>query len=53
MRAVTEHDTEMRFRMRAVRGEPARGPKLLDHRHATATDPDVLRSLSVKLLDVE
>ena len=37
VRALTEHDTEMRFRMRA-----ARGLKLLDeldHRHVQSTDP--------------
>ena len=42
VRALTEHDTEMRFRMRAARGDAAHGLKLLDeldHRHAQATDP--------------
>ena len=37
VRALTEHDTEMRFRMRAARGDSARGLQLLDeldHRHA-------------------
>ncbi len=39
VRALTEHDTEMRFRMRAARGEPERGLKVLDdldRRHADA-----------------
>lgn len=39
VRAITEHDTEMRFRMRAARGEPERGLKVLDdleRRHADA-----------------
>ena len=38
-RALAEHDTEMRFRMRAARGDTGRGLKLLDeldHRHAEA-----------------
>ena len=42
VRALTEHDTELRFRMRAARGDAARGLKLLeelDHRHAQASDP--------------
>ena len=42
VRALTEHDTAMRFRMRAARGDAAHGLKLLDeldHRHAQATDP--------------
>ena len=42
VRALTEHDAEMRFRMRAARGDAARGLKLLDeldHRHAQSTDP--------------
>jgi len=30
VRALAEHDTEMRFRMRAARGKTARGLKLLD-----------------------
>ena len=37
VRALTEHDTEMRFRMRAARGDLARGLRLLDtldSRHA-------------------
>ena len=37
VRALTEHDTEMRFRMRTARGEMARGLRLLeelDRRHA-------------------
>ena len=29
-RALSEHDTEMRFRARAARGDPARGLELLD-----------------------
>ena len=29
-RALTEHDTEMRFRMRAARGRAARGLELLE-----------------------
>ena len=39
VRALTEHDTEMRFWMRAARGEPERGLKVLDdldRRHANA-----------------
>ena len=42
VRALTEHDTEMRFRMRAARGDAARGLKLLDelgHRPAQAEEP--------------
>ena len=42
VRALTEHDTELRFRMRAARGDAARGLKLLeelDHQHAQAPDP--------------
>ena len=37
IRALAEHDTEMRFRMRAVRGDTGRGLQLLaelDRRHA-------------------
>lgn len=30
VRALAEHDTEMRFRMRAARGKVTRGLKLLD-----------------------
>ncbi len=30
VRALAEHDTEMRFRLRAARGDTARGLKLLD-----------------------
>lgn len=39
VQALTEQDTEMRFRMRAARGEPVRGLKVLDgldRRHADA-----------------
>ena len=39
VRALAEHDTEMRFRMRAMRGDTGRGLKLLeelDRRHAEA-----------------
>ena len=39
VRALAEHDTEMRFRMRAARGNTGRGLKLiaeLDRRHAQA-----------------
>ena len=39
VRALAEHDTEMRFRMRAARGDAGLGLKLLDeldHRHAGA-----------------
>ena len=39
VRALAEHDTEMRFRMRAARGDAGRGLKLLeelDRRHAEA-----------------
>lgn len=37
IRALTEHDTEMRFRMRAARGDAERGLELLDEldRHYT------------------
>ncbi len=41
VRALAEHDTEMRFRMRAARGDTGRGLKLLeelDRRHAEAGD---------------
>ena len=30
VRALAEHDTELRFRLRAARGDTARGLKLLD-----------------------
>lgn len=30
VRALAEHDTEMRFRLRAARGDTARGLELLD-----------------------
>ena len=30
VRALTEHDTEMRFRIRAARGDVRKGLKLLD-----------------------
>ena len=39
--ALTEHDTEMRFRMRAARGDVARGLELLgepERRHAQARE---------------
>ncbi len=42
VRALTEHDTEMRFRVRVARGERGRGLQLLDEldqRHAQAKDP--------------
>ena len=42
VRALTEHDTEMRFRVRAGRGDAVRGLRLLDEldrRHARANDP--------------
>ena len=38
-RALAEHDTEMRFRLRAARGDPALGLKVLDdldRRHSMA-----------------
>jgi len=41
VRALTEHDTEMRFRLRAKRGDTARGLELLnvlDRRHSSAND---------------
>ena len=41
VRALAEHDTEMRFRMRAARGDTTRGLKVLDEldrRHAEAAD---------------
>ncbi len=37
MRALAEHDTEMRFRLRAARGDTTLGLELLDelgHRHS-------------------
>ena len=42
--ALTEHDTEARFWMRAARGEPVRELKLLDrphHWHTRSANPDV------------
>ena len=42
IRALTEHDTEMRFRLRAARGKVERGlPVLdkLDRMHSRAEDP--------------
>ena len=42
IRALAEHDTEMRFRLRAARGDTARGLDLLDEldrRHAPAKGP--------------
>ena len=42
VRALTEHDTEMRFRMRTARGDAVRGLKLLDELdqwHAQAKNP--------------
>ena len=41
-RALAEHDTEMRFRMRAARGDTAHGLVVLDELnrlHASAKDP--------------
>ena len=41
VRALAEHDTEMRFRARAARGDAARGLELLDEldrRHGPAGD---------------
>ena len=41
VRALAEHDTEMRFRARAARGDAARGLELLDkldRRHGQAED---------------
>ncbi|MDE0002751.1 MAG: hypothetical protein OXQ29_08655 [Rhodospirillaceae bacterium] len=41
VRALTEHDTEMRFRLRARRGDTARGLELLDvldRRHSSVND---------------
>lgn len=43
VRALAEHDTDMRFRMRAARGEPVHELRLFDqpdHWHAEADDPD-------------
>ena len=40
-RALAEHDTEMRFRLRAARGDPALGLKVLDEldrRHSVTDD---------------
>ena len=42
-RALTEHDTEMRFRMRAARGDAARGLKLLDELDIGMHRPRTLR----------
>lgn len=42
VRALAEHDTEMRFRLRASRGDSALGLKLLDkldRLHAQAAEP--------------
>ena len=42
VRALTEHDTEMRFRMRAARSDGVHGLKLLDELdqwHAQAKSP--------------
>ena len=42
IRALVEHDTEMRLRMRAARGDVMRGLSLLDEldrRHADAKGP--------------
>ena len=42
VRALTEHDTEMRLRIRAARGDVTRGLSLLDElerRHADAKGP--------------
>lgn len=41
IRALTEHDTELRFRMRAQRGDAGRGLQLLDQldrRHSSPED---------------
>ena len=41
VRALAEHDTEMRFRARAARGDAARGLETLDgldRRHGTASE---------------
>ena len=41
-RALAEHDTEMRFRLRAARGNTERGLAVLDkldRRHSRAQDP--------------
>ena len=43
VRALAEHDTEMRFRLRASRGDSALGLKLLDkldRLHAQATEDE-------------
>ena len=43
VRALAEHDTEMRFRLRASRGDSAFGLKLLDkldRLHARETEPE-------------
>jgi hypothetical protein len=37
-RALAEHDVEPRFRVRAARGEPARGPAILDALDAAHRD---------------
>ena len=41
VRALAEHDTEMRFRTRAAGGDPARGLRILeelDRRHTRSTE---------------
>ena len=41
IRALTEHDTELRFRMRALRGDAGRGLQTLDElgrRHSSPED---------------
>lgn len=43
IRALAEHDTEMRFRLRASRGDSTLGLKLLDkldRLHAQAAEPE-------------
>lgn len=43
IRALAEHDTEMRFRMRAARGDAQRGLEVLDkldRRHASRVRTD-------------
>ena len=37
VRAIAEHDTEMRFRLRAARGDPARALEILDRLDAESS----------------
>lgn len=41
MRALAEHDAEMRFRMRAARGDAGRGLNVLDGLKGQHTETDI------------